>query len=76
MQRTVLAHVVALHPTRLGAGELQREILLGRTDFAGYDALDRAVRGPVAVGLVRHDGDSVGHTRSALLRRAWLVAAA
>lgn len=59
-------HVLELHPTRLSADELRREILLGRVDFAARDAVDRAVRDLVAVGLLRHDGDSVVPTRAAL----------
>jgi hypothetical protein len=66
VQRAVLAHVLALHPTRLSADELRREILLGATSFAATDAYDRAVRDLIAVGLLRRDGDSIVPSRAAL----------
>lgn len=66
VQRAILAHVLALHPTRLSADELRREILLGAISFAATDAYDRAVRDLIAVGLLRHDGDSIVPSRAAL----------
>jgi hypothetical protein len=65
-QLGVLSHVLILHPERLSADELRREMLAGTQDFSQIDAHDRAVRDLIAVGLLRRDGDSVVATRAAL----------
>jgi hypothetical protein len=65
-QLAVLNHVLWLHPARLSAAELRREMLAGDPEFSKIDTHDRAVRDLVAAGLLRHDGDSVVPTRAAL----------
>jgi uncharacterized protein YbjT (DUF2867 family) len=64
-QLGVLSCVLVLHPDRLSAAELRRQIFVDDQDFSQTDAFDRAVRDLVAVGLLRHDGDSVIATRAA-----------
>lgn len=65
-QSAVLALVLSEHPTHLTIGDLMMEI-------ADEDAVARAVRDLVAVGLLRRDGDSILPTRAAL-RFDWLDA--
>jgi hypothetical protein len=65
-QLAVLSRVLGLHPERLSAEELRREMLGDRRDFAQADAHDRAVRDLSAAGLLRRDGDSIVPTRAAL----------
>ena len=65
-QLAVLSRVLLLHPERLSIDELRREMLAGDRTFPPTDACDRAIRDLVAVGLLRHDGDSVIATRAAM----------
>ena len=65
-QQAVISRVLLLHPERLSPGELRREMLVDEREFSQIDACDRAVRDLVAVGLLRHDGDSVIATRAAI----------
>ncbi len=58
-QSAVMALVLAEHPTLLTLGDLMMEI-------DGEDAVVRAVRDLVAVGLLRHEGGSVLPTRAAI----------
>jgi hypothetical protein len=64
-QLAVLSRLLILHPERLSAEELRREMLVGYQAFAQADALDRAVRDLAAAGLLREDGDSIVPTRAA-----------
>jgi hypothetical protein len=65
-QLGVLTSVVVMHPERLSYAELRREMLVDEQEFSQTDDFDRAVRGLVASGLLRHDGDSVIPTRAAM----------
>jgi hypothetical protein len=65
-QGAVLALVLAEHPTQLTLGDLMMEIV-------DKDAVARAARDLVAVGLLRRNGDSLLPTRAAL-RFDWLDA--
>jgi hypothetical protein len=65
-QTAVLALVLGIHPDRLSATELRREMLAGDYDFARTDTHDRAVRDLIAAGLLRRDGDSAVATRAAM----------
>lgn len=58
-QGAVMALVLAEHPTLLTLGDLMMEI-------DDEDAVFRAVRDLVAVGLLRREGSSVLATRAAL----------
>lgn len=64
-QLAVLSCVLLLHPQRLTKTELRRQMFVDDREFAQVDSYDRAVRDLVAVGLLRHDGDSVVATRAA-----------
>jgi hypothetical protein len=65
-QLAVLTHVLHLYPERLSDTELELEMLAGERAFAQLDAFRRAVRGLVADGLLRHDGDSIVGTHAAM----------
>jgi hypothetical protein len=64
-QLAVLYCVLKLHPERLSFAELRRQMFVDDQDFSQADAFDRAVCDLVAVGLLRHDGDSVIAPRAA-----------
>jgi hypothetical protein len=64
-QRIVLDLVLAEHPAQLSICELAREINQGG-DFAAEDAVERAVRDLVGVGVLRCQGAAVLPTRAAL----------
>lgn len=63
-ESAVLQHLLALHPTQVTLVELTRE--LGGGDFAGRDAIERAVRDLTGVGLLHKRDDFVLPTRAAL----------
>jgi hypothetical protein len=63
-ERVVLAFLLDQHPTRLRTDELR--FALGARDFAEKDAMARAVRELVSVGLLQLDGDLVAPTGAAL----------
>lgn len=66
VESAVLRQLLDLHPTRLTAAELLRELGGDRGGFAERDAVERAVRELGAVGLL-HQGDGfVTPTRAAL----------
>lgn len=64
-QRAVLGLVLAQHPTQLTICELAREINQGQ-DFTTGDAVERAIRDLVGVGVLRCQGAAVLPTRAAL----------
>ena len=65
-QGAVLTHVLTLHPAQLRQSELVREITAGAADFGERDAVERAVRDLVSVGLLFRNDDLVLPTRAAL----------
>jgi hypothetical protein len=65
-QGAVLTEVLALHPAQLRLSELVREIAAGVPDFEKKDAIERAVRDLVGVGLLFRNDDLVQPTRAAL----------
>jgi hypothetical protein len=65
-QGGVLIHVLALYPTHLRLSELIQEVSAGAADFAQRDALERAVRDLVGVGLLFRSDGLVLPTRAAL----------
>jgi hypothetical protein len=65
-QLAVLSRVLILHPARLSATELRREMRADAHDFARTDAHNRAVDDLIAAGLLRHDGDSIIASRAAM----------
>jgi hypothetical protein len=71
-QRAVLDLVLAEHPAQLTICELAREINQGE-DFAATDAVERAIRDLVGIGVLRCQGVAVVPTRSAIhCGRLWL----
>lgn len=52
VESAVLKHLLALHPTQITVEELAREIDDRPEDFTRRDAIDRAVRELVGVGLL------------------------
>lgn len=65
-QCSVLIHVLTLYPTHLRLAELIQEVNAGVADFAQRDAIERAVRDLVGVGLLFRSGGLVLPTRAAL----------
>lgn len=59
VQRAVLSLVLCEHPILLAEGEIEREMGDG-------DAVERAVRDLIGVGLLRREGATVLPTRAAL----------
>lgn len=64
-QAAVLTLVLTEHPTPLTLADVEREVAPDQ-DFAGRDAVARAVRDLFAVGLLHRQGDLVLPTRAAL----------
>lgn len=62
-ERAVLAFLLDQHPTRPTVDELP--FALDARDFAEKDAIARAVRELIAVGLLRPEGELIGLTRAA-----------
>jgi hypothetical protein len=66
VENAVLRQLLDLHPTRLTLEELTREFCASRSDFAGRDAVERAVRDLTAAGLLHKGEEFVAPTRAAL----------
>ena len=66
VEAAVMRQLLALHPSLLTVGELSREIGGEAADFAETDAVERAVRELVAVGLAHRNGEVVIPSRAAL----------
>jgi hypothetical protein len=65
-QGSVLIYVLTLYPTHLRLSELIQEVSAGVADFAQRDAIERAVRDLVGVGLLFRSDGLVLPTRAAL----------
>jgi hypothetical protein len=63
-QAAVLNLVLDEHPAQLTVAEISREIVGNNPDFAGRDAIDRAVRDLVGVGLLTRIDTAVAPTRA------------
>lgn len=66
IESAVLRQLLDLHPTRLTAEELLREMSGNRRVFSERDAIERAVRELAAAGLLHQGEDFVTPTRAAL----------
>jgi hypothetical protein len=66
IESALLQYVLALHPARATLDDLRREFDDQPGDFAGRDALERAVRDLSGAGLLQRSGDIVLPTRAAL----------
>jgi hypothetical protein len=64
-EAVVLRLLLTLQPAQLTVGELQLEVAGGESDFAGRDAVERAVRDLAATGLLHRHGDLVLPSRAA-----------
>lgn len=65
-ESAVLCHVLELHPVLVTAAELMREVGGESPDFARTDAIERAVRDLIGVGLLHHHGELLMPTRAAV----------
>jgi hypothetical protein len=65
-QSSALIYVLTLYPTHLRLSELIQEVSAGAADFAQRDAIERAVRDLVGVGLLFRSDGLVLPTRAAL----------
>ncbi len=65
-QGSALIHVLTLYPTHLRLSELIQEVSAGPADFAQRDAIERAVRDLIGVGLLFRSDGLVLPTRAAL----------
>ena len=61
-----MAVILIEHPSRLAISELSRALSGDPDEFAGKDAVDRAVQELVGAGLLRREGEVVAPTRAAL----------
>lgn len=66
VEAAVLAQLLVLHPTLVTMAELIREVAGEEPGFAERDAIERAVRDLVAVGLLTRSEELVMPTRAAL----------
>lgn len=65
-ESAVLQHVLALHPAQVTVAELTREVSEAPEEFAGRDAIERAVRDLTGAGLLHSHDAFVLPTRAAL----------
>lgn len=65
-ESAVLQHVLALHPAQVTVAELTLEVSEAPEDFAGRDAIERAVRDLTGAGLLHSRDAFVLPTRAAL----------
>lgn len=65
-ESTVMRQLLEVHPVLLSRAELIRELAGENPDFAARDAVERAVRDLVGVGLLHLHGELVLPTRAAL----------
>jgi hypothetical protein len=67
VESALLQRVLHLHPTRLTAAELVRDLAGEDADFGARDAVERAIRELTGAGLLhRSDDGLVTPTRAAL----------
>jgi hypothetical protein len=66
-ERRVLREVLTVYPESLRLEELIRELTVGSSAFSDQDAIERAVRDLIAVGLIHQVGDLVLPTRPAVI---------
>jgi len=65
-QRAVLASLIGEHPASFTIPEISRAMNEGGADFEREDAVERAIRELVGVGLLECEGGFVAPTRAAL----------
>ena len=70
-QQAVLRHVFDWQPTILRLSDLVREVSVNPGDFADRDAVERAVRDLIKVGLLHRQGECVLPTPTAVYVRGW-----
>jgi len=67
IESALLQRVLSLHPTRMTAAELVRDLAGEDVDFAARDGIERAIRELTGAGLL-HQGDDglITPTRAAI----------
>jgi hypothetical protein len=65
-EAAVLQQLLAIHPTQVTVTELVRELAGSEPEFAKRDAIERAARDLVGVGLLHRNGELLTPTRAAL----------
>jgi hypothetical protein len=65
-EAAVITHLLDVHPVRMTAAELLRELAGEAPGFAERDAIERAVRDLAGVGLLHRSETFVAPTRAAL----------
>jgi hypothetical protein len=67
VESALLQRVLHLHPTRVTAAELVRDLAGEDADFAARDGVERAIRELTGAGLLHHTEDGlVTPTRAAI----------
>lgn len=66
LEAAVLGQLLALHPVQLTFDELLLAVAVDPDDFTQRDAVERAVGELQAAGLLRHGGEHILPSRSAL----------
>ena len=69
-QAAVLRHVLSLYPDTLTVDELVREMGASSPGSSEHDAIERAIRDLVAVGLLHEEGSRVFPARAPSLSTA------
>lgn len=64
-EAVVIQHLLDVHPSQLTTAELVRELCGEMPEFAERDAIERAVRDLIGVGLL-HQSETLTPTRAAL----------
>jgi hypothetical protein len=67
IEAVLLQRILDLHPTRVTAAELVRDLAGEEADFAARDGIERAIRELTGAGLLHRTGDGfVTPTRAAV----------
>lgn len=70
-EQAVLRHILGWQPTVLRLSDLIREVAKEPDEFGHRDALERAVRELVKVGLLHRQGECVLPTPALLYLQGW-----
>lgn len=70
-EQVVLRHIFDWQPTVLRLCDLVRELSRDPRNFSGQDAIRRAVRDLIKVGLLHRQGECILPTPAAVYVRGW-----
>lgn len=70
-EQAVLRHILGWQPTILRMDDLIREVAKDPDDFGDRDAVNRAVRELIKVGLLHRQGECVLPTPALLYLQGW-----